>query len=212
MHARVFESAATRVAISVCIGIVAAVLVSGSESWAYAPLVCWDVAAGVFSFWVWAVARHHSPEQTKELGVREDPGRGMADVLLILASVASLAGVGVLLLQAGESDRTGQLLRDAFGVISIAISWITIHTIYALRYARVFYTRKGGIDFHDESEPCYLDFAYMAFTVGMTFQVSDTDFKNTAFRRMALRHALVSYVFGAVILAVTINLIAGLVK
>jgi uncharacterized membrane protein len=70
----------------------------------------------------------------------------------------------------------------------------------------------GGISFNTDGRPCYSDFAYVAFTIGMTFQVSDTDLQSNVLRRLALRHMLLSYLLGAVIIAVTINLIAGLAK
>jgi uncharacterized membrane protein len=80
-----------------------------------------------------------------------------------------------------------------------------------LRYAQLYYTRpQGGVNFNQETPPRYLDFAYPAFTIGMTFQVSDTDLEKPEIRVAALRHGLLSYLFGAVILAATINLIAGL--
>jgi uncharacterized membrane protein len=73
-------------------------------------------------------------------------------------------------------------------------------------------TKGGGVDFNAEGAPCYIDFAYLALTIGMTFQVSDTNLKTTNIRRTALRHALLSYAFGTLIIATTINLIAGLTK
>ena len=72
--------------------------------------------------------------------------------------------------------------------------------------------KKGGIDFHSDEDPCYLDFAYMAFTIGMTFQVSDTDIHSGAVRRAVLRHALISYIFGTVIVATMVSVVAGLGK
>ena len=89
-----------------------------------------------------------------------------------------------------------------------------MHTVFALRYAHEYYTDPvGGIDFKTRDErPDYLDFAYVAFTVGMTFQVSDTDVQARRIRRTVLRHALLSYLFGAVILAVVVNVIAGVVQ
>ena len=93
---------------------------------------------------------------------------------------------------------------------SVALAWSSIHTVYALRYARLYYSPpEGGIDFHDDA-PSYADFAYLALTIGMTFQVSDTNLTGKRVRRTALHHALTSYVFGAMILAVTVNLVAPL--
>jgi len=88
-----------------------------------------------------------------------------------------------------------------------------VHTIYTLRYALLFYTAPiGGVDFKEHGLPSYADFAYLSLTLGMTFQVSDTDLNTRAFRKTALRHALLSYLFGTIIVATTINLIAGLGK
>jgi uncharacterized membrane protein len=81
-----------------------------------------------------------------------------------------------------------------------------------LRYARLYYRsgQIGGIDFNEEGPPDYLDFAYVAFTIGLTFQVSDTNLSSKQIRRLALRHALLSYLFGAVIIGLTINVVATL--
>jgi uncharacterized membrane protein len=95
----------------------------------------------------------------------------------------------------------------------VALSWLTVHTLYMLRYGDAYYGDPiGGIDFNEEEPPSYRDFAYVAFTIGMTFQVSDTSLTSKPMRRLALRHALLSFVFGAVILALTINSVASLLQ
>jgi uncharacterized membrane protein len=87
-----------------------------------------------------------------------------------------------------------------------------VHTVFALKYAQLYHSGPGGgIDFNQDEPPRYSDFAYLAFTIGMTFQVSDTDLTSGAMRRLALRHSLLSYLFGAVILAMTINITAGFI-
>jgi uncharacterized membrane protein len=97
------------------------------------------------------------------------------------------------------------------GVGSVAAAWLMVHTIFTVRYALLYYTDSaGGINFNQSEPPAYADFAYVAFTIGMTYQVSDTDLKSRAIRRTALRHGLLSYLLGAVILAATVNLVAGL--
>ena len=94
---------------------------------------------------------------------------------------------------------------------TVALSWLVVHTVFTLRYAMLYYTGKdGGVNFNQPTPPRYSDFAYLAFTIGMTFQVSDTDLETPAIRATALRQALLSYLFGAVILGTTINLVAGL--
>jgi hypothetical protein len=81
--------------------------------------------------------------------------------------------------------------------------------IFTLAYARLYYAEpRGGVNFNEETPPDYRDFAYLSFTIGMTFQVSDTNLETKEIRRTALRHALLSYAFGAGIIATTINLIA----
>ncbi|GAC1654938.1 MAG: hypothetical protein NVS4B6_31420 [Mycobacterium sp.] len=93
----------------------------------------------------------------------------------------------------------------------MAASWFAVHTVFTLRYARLYYVAKSaGIDFHQRGDPTYTDFAYVAFTIGMTYQVSDTDLNARDIRSTALAQAMLSFLLGAIILAVTINLVAGL--
>lgn len=206
-------SAGVRMTASVVVGLAAMAVVRALASWKYAPLAGWDTAAIVFLAWVWLSIKNRDAQATANLAVREDPGRAVADILLVLASVASLAGVAVLLFQASNApDGVARIMETILGIVSVIISWSMVHTIYTLRYARLFYNSKGGIDFNSSEPPQYSDFAYVSFTIGMTFQVSDNNFTSNEFRRVALRHALISYLFGAVILALTVNLIVGLGK
>jgi uncharacterized membrane protein len=99
-------------------------------------------------------------------------------------------------------------------VFTVFLSWFTVHTLFVLRYARLYYGGSpGGIDFGGSKEsPDYLDFVYFAFTVGMTFQVSDTDVAQRDIRRSVTRHAMLSYVFGTVIVGIAINVVGGLIR
>ena len=107
---------------------------------------------------------------------------------------------------------SSSLWRIGFGLISIVLSWAVVHTLYTLRYAALYYAdQEGGIDF-SSGRPVFTDFAYLAFTIGMTYQVSDTTLKTSAIRKIALQHALLSFIFGTAIIATTINFVAGLVK
>jgi uncharacterized membrane protein len=96
-------------------------------------------------------------------------------------------------------------------VATVALSWLAVQAVFILRYAHLYYV-EGGIDFHDDMAPNYADFAYVGFTIGMTYQVSDTDLNSKRIRRTALRHALLSYVFGIAVIAITINVVAGLLR
>jgi uncharacterized membrane protein len=159
-----------------------------------------------------------SAVQTRVRACREDPGQATSDLVIIGAAVASLAAVGVFLSgggsgSAGGSGGSDKVLTAALSVVSIALAWWTVHTVFTARYARLYYVDSaGGISFNEDAEPRYRDFAYLAFTVGMTFQVSDTDISRQAVRDVLLRHMLLSYLLGAVVIAATINLVAGLAK
>ena len=108
----------------------------------------------------------------RRAAVREDSGHKTTDVLVVLAAVASLGAVA-LLLSSGSSS--GKDLQALLSVGSVALAWASVHTMYTTRYARLYYTGEdGGIDFNEHEPPTYIDFAYLAFTIGMTFQVSDT--------------------------------------
>ncbi len=116
-----------------------------------------------------------------------------------------------LLTRANSAGGSAQDMLAALTLCSVAASWLVVHTVFTLRYARLYYTDPaGGIDFNQDAAPQYLDFAYLALTIGRTYQVSDTDLQTSQIRAVALRQALISFLLGAVILATTINLIAGL--
>ena len=206
-------SAATRLAVAAAAGVCAGVLAALPGSWQIGTLVGWDVTAGVYVAWTWRSIWHRDATATARLALREDPGRTAADALLLVASVASVLAVA-LAITAGSSGGAGaQDLRAGLALASVALSWTVVQTVYTSRYARLYYGHPaGGIDFNQDARPCYADFAYLAFTVGMTFQVSDTDLQTSALRAVALRHGLLSYLLGAVILATTINLVAGLLR
>jgi uncharacterized membrane protein len=176
----------------------------------YSPLIGWDAAAATFSFWVWSTVIGMDATTTRTHARREDPGRAATDVLLLVASVASLIGVGMVLGEANSAHGSTRGLLAVLAITSVVLSWLLVHTTFTLRYARLYYVDDGGVDFNQSEAPTYSDFAYLAFTVGMTFQVSDTDLETHRIRVAVLRHALLSYLFGAVILATTVNFLVGL--
>jgi uncharacterized membrane protein len=206
-------AAATRVAAAVAAGAGAGVLASVLGGWQIATLVGWDVAAVVYVAWTWTTIWRRDPAATAQLALREDPRRATADALLLVASVASVLAIALVITAGGAGSPGARDVRAALAVASVALSWTVVQTVFTSRYARLYYSHPaGGIDFNQEAPPRYSDFAYLAFTVGMTFQVSDTDLQTSAVRATALRHALLSYLLGAVILATTINLISGLIR
>ena len=195
-------------------GVFAAVLTGLlSNMWHYAPAVGWIVAAGIYLIATWLVILPMGAAETED-HVRqrhEDGTPAISHMVVLVASVASLAGVGYLLGATGGDTR--DLGAALIGILSVIASWFAIHTTFTLRYAQLYYLGAAGepISFHQDGyRPAYKDFAYLAFTVGMTYQVSDTDLASTRMRGSVLAQALVSFLLGAIVLATTINLVLGL--
>jgi uncharacterized membrane protein len=203
--------AARRVIIGSVGGIAAAAFAVGDgASWSVAALIASDVASLVFVIWVWVTVARADTAATERIARAEDASRAAAEAVLIGAGAASLLAVVFTLAQAGHSSAPDRGLLTGLALGSVALAWTSVHTVFVLRYARLYYSPpRGGIDFHDEA-PAYLDFAYLALTIGMTFQVSDTDLTAKRIRRVALHHALLSYLFGTVIVAITVSSVAGL--
>jgi uncharacterized membrane protein len=204
---------ARRVMVGSLLGIVAAVvaLIDGA-SWSVATLFAADAAALVFVGWVWLTVASADTAATARLARAEDASRTAAETILLAAGGASLVAVLFTLGQAGRAGSPQRGLLTALALGSVALAWISVHTVFILRYARLYFTPpKGGVDFHGE-EPDYRDFAYLGLTIGMTYQVSDTDLVGKRMRRTALHHALLSYVFGTGIVAVTVSAVAGLLN
>lgn len=192
------------------IGTLAASVASGAP-WAVAVSLGWCALAVIFLGSVWPLFLPMDGASTKAHARADDVSRPTADLLLVGASVGSLIAVGYTLLVAGNRHGTKEALIIGLAVVSVALGWMVVHTVYMLRYAGAYYSDPiGGVDFGSDTEPDYRDFAYLALTIGMTYQVSDTTLKTKFFRHVALRHALLSFVFGAVIVGVTINVVGSL--
>ncbi|MFP1150692.1 DUF1345 domain-containing protein [Mycobacterium sherrisii] len=203
------DTVAVRITVAVLLGVVVAIVVGNAAGWRFA-LAGWIAAAGVYVVWTQVIFFGMNADQTRIWATREDPTRWVADAVILSASIASLGGVGYVV---AATSRAGAESGQAavVGILTVAASWFAVHTLFTGHYARLYYSDDpGGIDFHDPEPPRFRDFAYVAFTVGMTYQVSDTEINLTSIRGTVLRHALISYLLGAVVLAVTINLIAGL--
>jgi uncharacterized membrane protein len=205
--------ATVRVALCFAVGACAAIVMIAVGQPALAPLVGWDGAGLVFLAWIWPTIGYFDAHRTARRAQREDPGKVIADTLLLAAAVVSLGAVVLVLVKAANSGALTRDLLVGLCAVSVVIAWGVVHTVYTLRYALLYYRGEGedgGIDFNQPEPPRYTDFAYLAFTVGMTFQVSDTDIQDKEIRATILGHMLLSYLFGAIIVAVTINLIVGL--
>jgi uncharacterized membrane protein len=205
-------SSGARVTAAMLAGVVIGVIASLFTLTSASALLGWDVAATVYLAWVWSSVWGLDPSQTARLAKREDPSTPVAELLILMAGTAQLVAVGFALVKAGHESGGMKTYLIALGVLSVVLSWIMVHTVFMLRYARAYCGTEppGGIKFDDNEAPTYVDFAYFSFTVGMTYQVSDTTITAKSVRRLTLHHALLSYLFGAVLLGLVINVVATL--
>src|SRR5919106_1227737 len=198
------------------IGLTVVVVLAWFVPWGMAVVAGWDAAALSFLVSIWPIILRADGAHAVQLATREDETRGSAAVLLVGASVASLLGVGLALDLAGRESGSLRMLLIGIAVLTVVVSWTVVNTVYTLRYADLhFRSREEGIAFGDpdrQAPPTYRDFAYLAFTIGMCYQVSDTTVRDRRIRGTVLFHAFLSYVFGVVIVAGSVNLIAGLLR
>lgn len=160
------------------------------------------VVLGVITLWPM------DAEHTRRFAGREDYRPHVDELLVVSTALASVAGIAVLLVLVESSTRN---VAAAIGLLGAFTGWAMLHLMYAARYAHLFYADPvGGIDFNGSGDPAYRDFFYFSYNLGMTYQVSDTAVSSAPTRSVVLRHCLLSYLFGTVILAATINLVAGI--
>lgn len=194
------------------LGAVAGGAVGLADTWQLGLLTGWVVAASVMLGSTWFDVHGLDAAATRANAVREDGSRTVTWLLVVTASVASLAAVGAGLYDAAGSGRVRQIVLTVAAILAIALAWAVVHTVFTLRYAHEYHEgQPGGIEFPGGEPPTYLDFAYFAFGIGMAFQVSDTAITSSRIRRTVLTHTFVAYLFGTAIIAATINVVAGLV-
>lgn len=181
-------------------------------------LLGWDVFCLCFLLlsWITFFKPHNHNTMREEARIQNEKGI-IVFVLALLATLAGFMAVFLLLIsRKGSYTELSLLLVTAF--LGLMLSWTLVHTLFTVRYAYMYYadhkdhpeTHAGGLEFPDEPHPGFLDFAYFSFVVGMTFQVSDVVITSAKLRRVVLLHSLLSFGFNTIIVALTINLIAGL--
>jgi uncharacterized membrane protein len=197
-------------------GLIVAAVLLPFVTWGLALVGGWDAAALTVLLAIWSIIIRADSSLAPQLAAREDETQGSARALLVGASVASLLGAGYVLDLAGRQSGAQRVLLIGTAVLTVVLSWTVINTVYTLRYAdQHFRSKPGGIEFATEGgqqHPSYRDFAYVAFTIGMCYQVSDTTMRDAQLRRTVLTHAILAYVFGVVIVAGSVNLISGLFR
>lgn len=180
-------------------------------------MLAWDTFSFCLLSIYWFIFYTTPAIHIRQMAAKEDSGRLVIFIITLICTSASMLAV-LLLLTTKNDTPSLKAIHLAVAVSGMIFSWSLVHTIFSVRYAHLFYadhkshanTQAGGLDFPDESKPDFVDFAYFSFVLGMTFQVSDVSISSRKIRRMVLWHSLISFGYNAVIIALTINVVAGL--
>lgn len=181
-------------------------------------VVGWDVMCVAFMLSVTAAMFDHSPDDIRARAEREDEGRGLILGLVLAAAAASVAAIGAELGLAKAAHGALKAADVALVVVTVALSWLMVQFVFALHYAHEYYDENVDCEGHDMKglafpggeTPDYWDFIHFAVVVGVAAQTADIAFTSQALRRIGTVHSLVAFVFNTVIVALTINLLAGL--
>lgn len=206
-HSTVLVRSVVALVVGLVVGTVLWILL---DPWA-GVLGGWGVTAGIAAGWILVVVWRMDAVETKSHATSEDPGRRTARIIAVAASTASFVAVAAVLIQVQHAPPVEAWILAGIALVAVAASWTLIQTDYMLRIAAIYYRDPvGGIDFNQDDDPMYTDFAYISFGVGMAYQIADTNLRTNELRRIVLFQMLISYAFGAIILATVINLVAGL--
>jgi uncharacterized membrane protein len=180
-------------------------------------MTSWVVFALTFLIFSWIVIVQRSVQQIRKKATEDDGSVLFVFFMVLISSFSGMLTVLLIIISKDSAIRQSMLFLPTciFGLI---LSWLMVHTIYIFHYAHKFYDLKvkseneivGGLRFPGAEEPDYLDFAYYSFGIGCTFQVSDVSVTSRKIRRITLFHGLLSFVLNTFVVALTINLIAGL--
>lgn len=181
-------------------------------------LSAWDIFSVCLIILSWLTFFTIGPYQIRNLAKLQDESRSITFIIVLVSNFASL--LCILLLLISNTSKMSEEISLLVAIAGMAFSWVLVHTIFTLRYAHLYYgdsptrpdTHAGGLNFPGEEKPDYIDFAYFSFVLGMTFQVSDVEITSRRLRRLALLHGILSFGFNTIIVAITINVIAGLTK
>ena len=178
-------------------------------------LVAWNAGISLYLILAVAMIRRSTTEHMRQRARVEDEGRFVVLAGVILATAACVAAIFFEL--AGIRDLAMPLKsgRIALAVLTIVSAWAFIHLMFALHYAHDFYQDKsrggnGGLQFPGEHEPDYGVFLYFAAVIGTSGQTADVAFASRPMRRLGLLHCVLAYAFNTTLLALTINIAAGL--
>lgn len=180
-------------------------------------MIGWNTFSLCLIIMTWITFKITTPKEIRKQAGLQDASRVVIFIIILISTFASF--FAVLLLVISEKKDT-EALDIPVAIAGMFLSWFLVHTIFAMRYAHIYYgdhetkpgTHHGGLIFPEDDKPDYTDFAYFSFVLGMTFQVSDIQVSSKRLRKLALLHGVLSFGFNTIIVALTINIIAGLAK
>jgi len=189
--------------------------------WLTRVMIAWNAGALCLLALTWLMMFGSNLRQMRRRAQRQDAGRRAIFIFVVAAATVSILAIGFLLKSTPKGSSAGLVtLHLTLSAVTIIDSWLLTHTMFALRYAHIYYLDDsetaiideiGGLDFPNEKQPDYGDFLYFALVLGMTFQVSDVQITSRRIRRLATIHGVLSFFFSTAILALSINLIAGII-
>ncbi len=201
-------------------GLITAVAVAAlplPADWAFRGLLAWCVGLSVYLTLAWWLCTGFDASQTRERAQAQDEPSMVLFLVLLLATAACVAAITVLMQQSRDMSGLQRSLHIVLSVFALAASWLFIQTIFTFRYAHLYYHGEKqdepdgpGLQFPGGQDPDYFDFLYYAHVVGMTSQVSDVQVTSREMRRLTLIHGVLSFGFNMLILALSINVVAGL--
>jgi uncharacterized membrane protein len=206
--------------ISLVIAAIVLFFVRTATSAAGVVLLTWSSFALAIIIMDWILILTCHPKEVRKVAKLEDSNRTLIFTFVIGAAMVSLVAIIFLLKSSKSLSQAEITLHVLLSMASVIISWWLVHTIFTMHYAHLFYSvdtdnpkkgSLGGLQFPDEPEPDYLDFVYFSFVLGTTFQVSDVEISSRRIRRLALVHGLIAFAFNTAILALSINIVSGLV-
>ncbi|MDQ6761841.1 MAG: DUF1345 domain-containing protein [Bacteroidota bacterium] len=179
-------------------------------------MIGWDTFSICMIVMSWITFSITTSEQIRNQAKVQDSSRMLIFVTVLVSTFASF--LAVLLLIISKKFKDTEALHLTVAIAGMLFAWFLVHTIFTFRYAHIFYgddeeksnTHAGGLEFPNDKKPDYIDFAYFSFVLGMTFQVSDVDVTSKRLRRLSLLHSILSFIFNTVMIALTINIMAGL--
>ena len=208
-----------RIIISIILSVIIYFIIPSTVTKLIAAMLLWNVFSLTYLILSWIVFLKRPVPEIRNLAKKDDGSVVFVFILILISSFASMFTVLLLLLSQKDASAKDSLYLPV-AIAGMMLSWLMVHSIYTFHYAHMYYDDDDnnpgkdahGLEFPGDAKPNYIDFAYFAFVIGCTFQVSDVEISSPKIRRVVLFHGLLSFALNTFVVALTINLIAGLSK